>query len=176
MKSFKILFAVLILVLVIGLLFTCGSKDIDKAAKYITKMNEYIASEDFSTAVKGLVDEAIVTGEDSVKNFDNAKFSADFTKILDTKADEVAKEVGLKDSKNANLILDKNKKEDKIKDLLVKYEETIKKMRTDLEKEGTTKAAGTEETEEETTTDETGTNSNTPDNNTGETVPENSQQ
>jgi len=145
MKSFKVLFIVLVVVLIIGGLFTCGNKDIEKSVNYLNKMNEFAASEGFLSSVKGLVDEAIVIGEDSVKNFDNSKFSADFTKILDTKGNEIAKEVGMKDLASVNSAIVKYKDDSEIKDLLTKYNETIKKIRTDLEKEGTTKASGTEE-------------------------------
>ena len=148
MKSFKILFIVLVVVLIIGGLFTCGNKDIEKSVNYLNKMNEFAASEGFLSSVKGLVDESIVVGEDSVKSFDNAKFSADFTKILDTKGNEIAKEVGMKDFATVNSAIVKYKEDSEIKELLTKYNETIKKLRTDLEKEGTTKASGTEETTE----------------------------
>jgi ABC-type Na+ efflux pump permease subunit len=145
MKSFKILFIVLALVLIVGGLFTCGNKDIEKSVNYLNKMNEFAASEGFLSSVKGLVDEAIVIGEDSIKNFDNAKFSADFTKVLDTKGNEIAKEVGMKDLATVNAAIVKHKDNSEIKELLAKYNETIKKLRTDLEKEGTSKASGKEE-------------------------------
>jgi hypothetical protein len=95
MKSFKILFAVLVVLLIFGGFISCGSKDTDNAVKYLTKVSEYIASQDFKSSVSGLVDGAIVAGTEGEKNFDNAKFSADFTKTLDSKKDEIAKSVGL---------------------------------------------------------------------------------
>lgn len=150
MKSFKILFAVLVVVLMVGGLISCGSKDTDNAVKYLTKVSEFIASPDFKTSVSKLVDGAIVEGTEGVKNFDNAKFSTDFNKILDAKKDEIAKSVGFKDSKDATSVIDKVKDQPVVKDLFTKYQDTEKKMRTDMEKEGNTKVEEMKKVLEET--------------------------
>lgn len=150
MKSFKILFAVLVVVLIIGGFISCGSKDTDNAVKYLTKVSEFITSQDFKTSVSKLVDGAIVTGTEGMKNFDNAKFSTDFTKILDTKKDEIAKSIGFKDSKDATSIIDKVKDQPVVKDLFTKYQDAEKKIRTDMEKEGNTKVEEMKKALEET--------------------------
>lgn len=150
MKSFKILFAVLVVVLMVGGLISCGSKDTDNAVKYLTKVSEFIASPDFKTSVSKLVDGAIVEGTEGVKNFDNAKFSTDFNKILDAKKDEIAKSVGFKDSKDATSNIDKVKDQPVVKDLFTKYQDTEKKMRTDMEREGNTKVEEMKKALEET--------------------------
>ena len=156
MKSFKILFAVLVVVLIIGGFISCGSKDTDNAVKYLTKVSEFVTSQDFKTSVSKLVDGAIIEGTEGVKNFDNAKFSADFTKILDTKKDEIAKSIGFKDSKDATSIIDKVKDQPVVKDLFTKYQDAEKKIRTDIEKEGNAKVEEMKKALEETAKEKAG--------------------
>ena len=170
MKSFKILFAVLVVMLIIGGFISCGSKDTDNAVKYLTKVSEFVASPDFKTSVSKLVDGAIVTGTEGVKNFDNAKFSSDFTKILDTKKDEIAKSIGFKDSKDASSVIDKVKDQPAVKDLFTKYEESVKKIRTDMEKEGNTKVEEMKKALEETAKEEASGDKNASDSEAGEDV------
>ncbi|MBN1634576.1 MAG: hypothetical protein JW917_10450 [Ignavibacteria bacterium] len=175
MKPFKILLAVFVVALLIGGLMSCGSKDTDNAVKYLTKISEFIASQDFKTSVSGLVDGAIVESTEGEKNFDNAKFSEDFNKILDSKSDEIAKSVGFKDSKDATAIIDKVKDQPVVKDLFEKYDESVKKIRTDMEKEGNTKVEEMKKALEETVKEKTGGDKNVPEDKAGEDVDSDSQ-
>ncbi|MCX7832726.1 MAG: hypothetical protein N2490_00740 [Ignavibacteria bacterium] len=136
MKTLKFLFFILFIVGCSLFLISCGSKEKDKALKYIKELNEYIKSTELLNLSYNLVNTAIVKDANGEINFDNAKFVLEFNNALEKKKEEIAKKAGFKDFKEAESVLDKLKDEKEIKEQLDTYKNELKKIQGDLEKEG----------------------------------------
>lgn len=136
MKSFKIFFLVLLVLGLLFSIFSCGSKEKDKALKYIKELNEYIKSTELLNLSYSLINTAIVKDANGEINFDNAKFSLEFNTALEKKKEEIAKKVGFKDFKEAESVLEKLKDEKEIKEQVDIMKNELKKLQNDFEKEG----------------------------------------
>lgn len=136
MKILKYLFQFLLVVGLSVIIFSCGSKEKDKALKYIKELNEYIKSTELLNLSYGLINTAIVKDANKEINFDNAKFSLEFNNALEKKKEEIAKKAGFKDFKEAESVLEKLKDEKEIKEQVDIMKNELKKLQNDFEKEG----------------------------------------
>ncbi len=146
MRKVQYLFYLLLFAgLLIGLI-SCGSKEKDRALKYIKELNEYINSTDFQNLTYGLINNAIVKDATGEVNFDNAKFAMEFNNVLEKKKEEIAKKSGFKDSKEAESLLEKLKEEREIKEQTDFFKNELKKIQEEFEKEGLKKVEKMRET------------------------------
>jgi len=140
MEKLKILAVSVFVIVIAGVFVSCGSKDRDNVNRYLSRVNDYVYTEEFRTEVFNLIDSAILKKAESEIVFDNALYIQLFNKVLEKKTDEFAKVAGFKNTLEANNEIDRLKENPEIKEQLTRYEERIKQLQTEMEKTGMSKA------------------------------------
>ena len=109
----------------------CSKKESkENAVNYLTKINEYIMSNEYKDLLRSAFKEGVGTGMTGI-NVDDNRFSG----VIQKKSDEIAKNMGFKDGKELEAVVEKFKDDDEVKAKSAQMEKDIRLIFGEIVKE-----------------------------------------
>jgi hypothetical protein len=140
MRCSKVLMFAFVLLVSLGV-FSCGTEK-DKVVKYLTKIKDYVNSQEYKAVGLSFLDASITTSPAGEVSFDENKLNESISALIEKKDLEICKEVGFKDREEAKTLVNKYTAEAEVKTLIEGIDKSMNDLAVEFQKEGMAKVYG----------------------------------